>query len=446
LFEFDGDEISFRAGDVVLANNNSEDEWNAEGSADLTRSIGPGDAKVILYHRFENSPFISTSEEFASEVLLITDEFGQTIDETETIARTEYAIAQENGRTWELAAEYAYNTLDSESSFASVADGERSEEAFDPVFVEEARYQASLTHGRKIFGDLGTQLSLGAEYSEIQSETAGIAGEARSFFRPRGFLTLAYPLSEKAELRGRFERAVGQLAFGAFISSQNLREGLETEGNTDLVPQQSWDGEVEYERRFGQNEKLILRLQGSLIEDRVDQIVINGEQATGNIDEAWRAAVEAEGTLLFDRWGITGGRLDFSGWRQWSELEDPITGEMRPFSGSRRWNADFTFRHDIPNTQFAYGFGAFDFENEDGVTARQRSNFYISEPSTNAFVEFKDVFGHVLTLRAFNLLDQDDRFERTFYEGLREQSEIAFIEERSRDFKTIFAVNIAGTF
>lgn len=445
LFQFDGSEVSKRANDLVIVSKNSEDEWNAEGSADFTKTLGPGDAKIIAYHRFEHSPFFDrqvTSTMGQQERL---DTFEQIADETETILRGEYIVPRPNDRSWELAAEYAFNRLDTESTASSDVDGFEEVTPLDPVNVEELRYQTSLTHSRKL-GDLAVQLSAGAEYSEIQSVTGNTKGEKRSFSRPRGYVTFAYPFSEDIDLRGRIERSVGQLDFFAFVSSQNLREGVEEVGNTNLVPQQSWDTEWEIEKRFGEEEKLILRTESSFIEDRVDQVVINGEQAIGNIDEARFFSIEAEGTFLLDRFGIEGARIDLNGARRWSRLEDPITGENRPFSGSNRWFVDFNFRHDIPNTNYAYGGYIGHFEQEDRVTARQRSVFMISEPGSEIFIEHKDVFGMLLTVAVFNLFDQDERFNRTFYEGLREQSDIAFIEERSRDYKPIFALSLSGTF
>jgi hypothetical protein len=446
LFEFDGREISERSDGVVLESRNGEDEWNASGSVDLTRTIGPGDAKLIANHRFEHSLFYDRLRRLEGGQVVRLDSFDQTADETETILRGEYALARENGRSWEFAAEYAYNRLETESRAGFETIDEIETNMLDPVTVEEARYQTSLTHGGKLFGNLALQISGGAEYSEIQSATAGIEGEARSFFRPKGYLTATYPLGPKLELRSRVERSVGQLNFFAFVSSQNLREGVDQTGNVDLVPQQSWDGEVEVERRFGKGEKVILRATGSLIEDRVDQIVIDGEQATGNIDEARLFELEAEGTVLLERWGVEGGRIDFSGFRRWSELEDPIDGEDRPFSGTTKWNAGASYRHDIPNTALAYGGGVSHFENERGLTARQENLFSISRPQTELFVEHKDVLGMVATATLVNLLDQNERFDRTFYEGLRGRSDILFTEERSRDYKIIFVFSLSGTF
>ena len=213
-----------------------------------------------------------------------------------------------------------------------------------------------------------------------------------------------------------------------------------------LVPQQSWDGEIEFERRFGEEDKIILRASGSLIEDRVDNIVIDGQEAVGNIDEAKQLSLEAEGTVLTDRWGIKGGRINFHGERRFSQLEDPLTGEDRPFSGNIRWRTRWDFRHDIPDTDYAYGFFANHIEFEDRLSARTQSVFYFSEPQAEIWFQHKDFFGKNLSVYAANLLDQDERFNRTVYDGLRDEGQISFIEERSRDYGIIVGFNLAGTF
>ncbi|GGY36621.1 TonB-dependent receptor plug domain-containing protein [Parvularcula lutaonensis] len=446
LFEFDGREISQRPDDFVRVNRNSEDEWNAEVSGDLTKTIGPGDAKIIAYHRYEHSPFVNELQAFDTGTLLQTDHFFQTSDETETIARVEYAIPRPKDRSWELAAEYAFNSLDNESAFATDGSGTVVRTDFDDVEVTEDRIQSSVTYSRKIGPKLAFQGSLGSEYSEIQSRTGTVEGEPRSFFRPRGFVSLAYPFGEDMDIRARIERSVGQLNFFAFVSSQNLNDETTQAGNTNLVPQQSWDGELEVERRWAEEEKVVFRTTLSLIEDRVDNIVIDGEEAVGNIDEARQLSLEVEGTTLLDRWGIEGGRVDFRGERNFSEIDDPLTGESRPFSGQLRYFANIGFRQDIPNTDYAYGAEITHLEFENRPQALQTSFQSFSQPQTEIFIQHKDFFGLNVTGYVVNLLDMDERFERTVYDGFRDQSPVLFREARSRDYKAIVGFNVQGTF
>ncbi|MCQ8186171.1 hypothetical protein [Parvularcula maris] len=446
LFTFDGRETSNQAENLTRVSSNSEDEWNAEVSGDVTRKIGPGDAKLIGYHRFEHSPFVNELKLVQEPSPLVIDRFFQDADETETIGRFEYTVPRPDDRSWEFAAEYAYNRLDTDSASETNETGPFVRTLLDSVAVEEDRVQGSVTYSRKMFGDLSVQTSLGAEYSELQSDTDGVEGEVRSFFRPKGFLTFAYPTGAKSDFRARLERSVGQLNFFDFVSSQNLQEGINSAGNTSLVPQQSWDGEVEFERRFGPEEKIILRAEASLIEDRVDNIVIDGQEAVGNIDEARRLSIETEGTFLFERFGIKGMRTDFHAERRFTKLEDPLTGEDRPFSGHIRWRARASLRHDVPGTQIAYGFFTSHIEFEDRLSARVQSLESFSLPQTEVFLQHKDFFGLNATFTVTNLFDQEERFDRTVYTGLRSESPIAFIEERARVYGPIYSLSIAGTF
>ncbi|NNU15519.1 hypothetical protein HK107_04200 [Parvularcula sp. ZS-1/3] len=446
LFSFDGREISERADGVVRISEDAEDEWNASINADFTKTIGPGDAKIIGYYRFEHSPFQSRLTTFEEDEVLPVDTFFQTADEAEAIGRFEYVIARPNERSWELAAEYALNTLETESSFETNDAGMIDVSDLDPVEVTEDRIQSSLTYNRKFFDKLAFQGSVGSEYSEIQSMVAGVESEPRSFFRPRGYVSLAYPVNEKFDIRARIDRTVGQLNFFAFVSSLDLNNEQTSAGNTDLVPQQAWEGELELEKRWAEEEKIIFRTRVRLIEDRVDNILVDGEEAIGNIDEARSLSLEMEGTTLLDRFGITGARVDFSGERHFTELDDPLTGEARPFSGNLRYFVNMNYRHDIPNTDYAYGFDITHLEFEGREQIFQTSFQSFSQPQTEFYVVHKDFFGMNLSAYVVNLLDMDERFERTVYDGFRTEGNVLFREARSRDYKAIVGFNLEGTF
>ncbi|MEM9838370.1 MAG: TonB-dependent receptor plug domain-containing protein [Pseudomonadota bacterium] len=423
----------------------SEDEWNADLSGELSHDLGPGTLRLIGYQRFEHSPTLNRTDTTTFGVGFDSRSFDQVADEGESIGRIEYGWANAGGGSWEVAAESAYNFLDVES-FVLVEDAMGSTTTvFPPTKVNELRNQASVTRGMTFGEKLAVQASVAGEWSRITVEGEE-ADREQTFLRPKGLISLSYPWSETFDMRGRVERAVGQLSFFQFISSVDLTEDRGFSGNTGLVPQQSWIGEVEFEKRFGADEKIIVRLVGELIEDRVDRVLIDGQDAVGNIDEARSLLFETEGTVLLDRWSVPGGRFDFSYEHFSSQIQDQIDLENRGFNGAFDWAYNLDFRQDIPSTPYAWGLGA---------NARDDSRFYRfneittqsdSTPDYSAFFEHKDLYGLNLRVAVRNLANRDYNFNRVRYAGLRTEEPVSLIEDRVRIDNRRFIVTLAGTF
>ena len=403
--------------------------------------LGPGTARLIAYQRFERSPVVSLLEEprlpLAPEVFVFT----QDSDEGESILRGEYSWPKGGERNWEVAAEGAFNFLESDTAFTR----EGTVDAFPTVRVEEIRAQGSVTRSTRWGDKLNVQASVGAEWSEISRETEG--GEAaRRFFRPKGFVSFAYPCGEDTDLRFRVDRSVGQLDFFDFVSSLDFVNDRENAGNATLRPQQAWEFEAEAERRFGPEEKVVLRVETAFIEDLVDRILLDGRDAVGNIDDARSTLLSLEGTMLTNRFGLEGGRLDVTGNALFSAFEDPLTGQDREFNLRDRWFARADFRHDVPNTDYAWGFGVGQFDGTPQLRAFERSQFGLSVPLVSVFAEHKDVFGATLRITGSNLLDQDEEFRRVVYGGVRTEAPILVVEDRARGYGPILSISLSGTF
>ncbi|MEQ9315809.1 MAG: TonB-dependent receptor plug domain-containing protein, partial [Henriciella sp.] len=233
--------------------SNSEDEWNSEVGGDYEFGLGPGRLKTIALWRFEHSPFMSSVRTIEADGTLSEQSiFEQTVDEGESILRSEYSWKPSEGRDWQIAAEGAFNFLDAEAAFQSL-DGNG---VLVPVpldnansRVEEKRAEVNITHGRKLSDKLSIQASLGAEYSELSQ--SGGATQTREFTRPKGFVSAAYVVNEKLTINAKIAREVGQLNFFDFISSVNINAGNGNQGNPDIVPQQSWESEIEFEKDYG---------------------------------------------------------------------------------------------------------------------------------------------------------------------------------------------------
>ena len=191
-----------------------EREWNYELGGDYEFGLGGGRLKLIGLRRFEHSPFSQTLiQSFADGSPTQGQRFTQVADETETILRGEYRWRGGNA-DWQVSLEGALNRLDIENGlFERNAAGD-----FVPVpfpnsaaTVEERRAEAILTYGRPLSSNLTLQVSAGGEYSELSQSGAG--GLTRTFYRPKGFLNLAWrpPRRARHQRPDRARRRPAQL-------------------------------------------------------------------------------------------------------------------------------------------------------------------------------------------------------------------------------------------
>ncbi|OBV11581.1 TonB-dependent receptor plug domain-containing protein [Erythrobacter dokdonensis] len=425
----------------------TEDEFNFELGADYQFALGPGQLKLIAYHRYEDSPTTSTViTTFADGSPAQGSVFVRDADEAETILRSEYTFAAAGGNIV-AALEAVRNFLEIDSTLA-VRDGNG---VLQPVLlpgasdrVEEDRADAGLTYSRALGPQLQLQISAGGEYSRISQ--AGPLGLTRRFWRPKGFAAIDWKAGKALNLAGRIERVVGQLDFFDFIATVDLDQDREDVTNANLVPQQSWVYELEASWRLGALGNLNLRGFYEDITDIVDQIPIpGGGQAPGNIPSAKRYGVNGNATLLSDRFGWKGTRLDLGLALAGSEVSDPLLGFVRELSGNRLIDLSMNLRHDVTGTAWAFG-AAGDWR--DNAAAVRLDEISLNNPGfafVSAFVENKDVAGMTLRATMGNLLGQRDRFSRTVFTD-RAAGLVAFSEARDRKFGTIFTVDVEGSF
>lgn len=424
-----------------------EREWNYEIGGDYEFALGPGRLKLIGLRRREHSPFDQTAVfTFADDAPSSGSRFSRIADETETIGRGEYSWRM-GGADWQFSVEGALNSLDNVSRFFTldpVGDFNEIPLPGGVATVKEERAEANLTYTRPLSPSLTLQASLGAEYSTISqmSET----DLSRSFFRPKGFVSLAWTASPNLNLRARLERRVGQLDFGDFVSSVNVSSGNENASNPNLVPPQSWIAELSGTRSLGPWGSITARLFHESITDIVDQIPVGPDaEAVGNLDSAVRYGLEWTSTLNFDPIGLRGAKLDLTVNLQRSRLTDPLTGERRPISEDQQSYIEAEFRHDLPGTEIAYGLQLERFRGAPGYRLNEFSHAMTRPAFIGAYLEHKDVLGLRVRAGVFNLIGSRDDFYREVYVDRRD-GPIAFIEDRSRRIGPIFSLSINGSF
>jgi outer membrane receptor for ferrienterochelin and colicins len=420
---------------------------NYEVGGDYDFELGPGRLKLIGVgrgSRYPNETVVVTR--LADDTFEAGERFTQAGDETERIARSEYRWNR-NGADWQVSAEGAFNSLDNVSRlFTMQPDGTFVEEDLSGGItkVEEDRYEVMGSYGRAVAKNLTMKLAAGGERSQLAQLGAG--GTTRTFVRPKGELSAAWKASPRTDVNFKLARRVGQLNFFDFAASVNLQDDVETQGNPDLVPEQSWDLDVEGVRNLGALGTTTLRLYGRLIDDIIDYIPIGVDgEAPGNLDRATVYGFESRSTFNLERFGWNGVRLDLEAQMQRSEVEDPLTGEQRPISDSLEEWASFALRHDIPNSDWAWGTGASYQLNAKNYRLTEVGRQEEGPIWADLYLEHKNVYGLTIRAGAYNLFAADSMWSRTVHSG-RRTDPVDFIEERDRQIGPIYSFQVRGKF
>ena len=418
-----------------------------EIGGDFDFALGPGRLKLIGLNRFEHEPVES---EVLTDFVDGTSSTGSRLesvgDESERIARAEYRW-RAGGGDWQVSAEAAFNSLDTVSHlFELDADGVFQEVAFPGGTgrVAEDRYEVMASYGRPLASNLTLQLSAGGEYSNLRQVGAG--GLSRTFYRPKGQLALAWRATPRFDVNVRMQRRVGQLNFSDFLQSVNLGEDRENAGNPDLVPPQSWELDIEGIRNLGRYGTTSLRLYGRWYDDIVDIVPIGATgESPGNIDHAIVYGFEWKTTFNFDPMGWRGARLDARLQLQNSRVDDPLTGLPRRISDNLMRLVEVGLRHDIADTDLAWGFNINHEIYAPSVRLTEIGRQWEGPVWGSLFAEHKDVFG--LTVRATlgNVFGARSMWERTVYEG-RRTGPVDFFEDRNRTIGPVFSFSIRGRF
>ena len=421
---------------------------NYEIGGDYEMPLGLGHLKMIGVARGQETP---TETNVLSTFVDGTSASGSRVtgvgDEGELIGRTEYRWTGSGGGEWQLSAEGAFNSLDNTSQLFSLQPDGRYEEIALPggtARVEEDRYEVMATYGRTLSPYVGMKLSVGGEYSRLSQ--IGNAGGTRSFERPKGEISAAWQPSASTDVNLKLARKVGQLNFYDFLASVDIADEQEDAANPDLVPQQSWDLDLEGVRRMGDHGTTTLRFYGRHIDDIIDYIPIGATgQAPGNLDQAIVYGVQSRSTFNLDAIGFRGARVDAAVQWQDSRVDDPLTGESRPISNSLQESSSIALRHDVPATDWAWGTGFSYQRNNRYFRLNEVGRVWEGPVWGDLYVEHKDVYGLTVRAGVYNLTGADSKWDRTVYVG-RRTGPVDFVEQRDRTIGPIFSFAIRGKF
>jgi len=430
--------------------DNSGRGHDYEIGGDIEFGMGPGTLKLIGLERAGKG-----RSEQLSKLVLFADmpssgsRFLNESNDGERIVRSEYRWGMLGG-DWEVDLEAAFNYLDRSSQFFSLQKSGEFEEVPLPNAtgeVTEDRYEILFTHSRDLGGNLNAQLTFGGEQSALAQ--SGPRGLTRHFWRNKGSLNLGWTPDDNWDISLNVSRRVGQLSFGDFLASVSLAFENANAGNVELRPTQQWETTFQLRRKWGEWGTTNLRLYDRRIDDYIEIIPINGGgESRGNIDEARLYGMNLNSTIDLDplgrRW--QGIRLDFSLTLEESEVIDPLSGLERDFSGLRDTRGNMTIRHDVPGTDWAWGFGAEYNHALPSYRLFQLSRSYDGPWFTFGFIEHKDIYGLTVNMNVFNITEGQDFFERTVYDGFRTNGAVLFTERRDLEIGPTFRLQITGNF
>ena len=300
------------------------------------------------------------------------------------------------------------------------------------------------SYGRPLSSKLTVQLAAGGEYSNLRQIGAG--GLARTFWRPKGSLSAAWKANPRLDVNFKLQRRVGQLNFCDFLATVNLNDDRENAGNVELVPTQSWEADLEATRNFGRYGTTTLRLYGRLYDDIVDTIPIGltGE-SRGNIDRASAYGAEWKTTFNFDPMGWRGAKLDARFQAQKTRVKDPLTGEHRPISTNLLHLVDLTLRHDIPDSDWAWGGNINYALYAKDYRLTEVGRLWEGPVWASALCREQGRHGPHRPRHISNILAATSMWDRTVYVG-RRTGPIQQIEHRDRLIGPIFSFQVRGKF
>jgi len=331
-------------------------------------------------------------------------------DQVETILRS--TMTSNFGRhTWEYGAEGAFNTLD--KSFAFNGD------PLENAVVEEDRYDIFVTYSTPLSDKLNLQAALTEELSTIYQNRDGVTNERDfQYLKPR--LELRYDQTASDQFRLLAERTVSQLNLNDFVASRNVDDDTINFGNPNLVPEKTWTFSLGYERRFADDGgSLELEVVYEDISDHIDKILIGTDDSgIGNIGSAQKLNFNLDLTTRFGFIGAPNALLTFSYTYDDNEVTDPFTGEKRRIKNSTPHYFRVNYRHDLENTDFAYGIVMH------RRTYRERQDVSLYELTRleahldYVFAEYNFTENVKMRFQAAHNMNRDARTrDKTFYDG-----------------------------
>ena len=420
-----------------------------EIGGDITRPLAGGALKLVGLANRDKHESLDTVIERVDGDVVGGFEQGQELQRNETLGRLSWSRANLGGLSFEAGAEAALNTLDADLNlFVIDSDGvkERIDLPIDSATVEEKRAEFYVKAGRQFSDKLRVDAGLNYEFSDLAVRGDTTADRVLKFLKPS--LTVDWKPGGGWHTQFIVRRTVAQLDFFDFISSAQLSDDRVNGGNANLQPQRAWELRATVDRPILGTGLIKLDVgydHISMLQDRI--LTEEGFDAPGNIGTGKRMFARLDIDAPLDRFGLTKTRAKFQGTLQRTEVHDPISDEVRDFSGffpSWQWGVEV--RRDIG--KWAYGFDIGDRDKFTIFRASEEDINFNGGPFGNAFVEFRPNRQTTVTFNVNNLFETHGVRDRQFtfpnrsFDGpnLREYRE----RNSHRTFQLTFKRNFGG--
>ena len=420
-----------------------------EIGGDISRPLDGGTVKLVGLMNRRKQENLDTALERVGDAVVGGFEQGQEVQRNETVGRLSWSRPDLFGLSFEMGAEGALNTLDADLNlFLLGPDGsrERIDLPIDQATVEEKRAEFYVKAGRKLSDALRVDAGLNYEFSDLAVRGDTTADRVLKFLKPS--LTVDWKPGGGWHSQFIIRRTVAQLDFYDFISSAQLSDSRVNGGNADLQPQRAWEARLSVDRPIFGTGLIKLDLgydHISMLQDRI--LTEEGFDAPGNVGTGRRQFANLTIDAPLDRFGLKGTRAKFQGTIQRTRVHDPISDEVRDFSGffpSWRWVAEL--RRDAG--KWAYGGEIAHRDKFTIFRASEEDINYNGGLFGNAFVEFRPSKQTTVTLNANNLFgtlgirDRQYTFPNRSFDGpnLREYRE----RNSHQTFQLTFKRNFGG--
>jgi hypothetical protein len=365
-------------------------------------------------------------------------------DTGETIGRVTARYSFSPDLSVEAGGEGVYNFLDGHSNLSTNG---------IPVSLTNANLSVNEKRGEvfgsatwKIMPTLSLEGGMRMEISEISS--TGDTVQSRDFLYPKPRLLLSWSPDEKSQIRLRAERTVGQLNFSDFVAAVNLAGYGIGAGNADLRPDQRWQFEGAFERRFWDRGSLVLSYLHEEITDLQDFVPVGGGlDAPGNISHATSDKIAISGLVPLDFLGLEKAQFKPNLYWLTSDLIDPVTGEHRRISNQRNINSYYEISQDIDSLQSTWSFNWGTGWSRDTWRIAQITRIGVhNNPYLNASWAYKPTADLKITFSAENFVPYRFEIEQRNFTGQRTLGAQPVIQDRFARTQPRFYLQVRKTF
>jgi hypothetical protein len=424
-----------------------------EIGGDITRPLAGGAIKLVglatRRKRDDSDTYFFRTPEL--EVLGGFEQIAQA-KRNETIGRLTWSRSDLAGFSVETGAEAVLNTLDSNVEFYEFEEGggrTRIDLLIDSAAVKEKRAEFFINAGRNLSPAVRLDGGLTYEMSDLTVTGDTTAERQLKFLKPS--LTLDWKPGGGWHAQFSIKRTVAQLDFYDFISVAELSNDRVNAGNANLQPQRAWEFRATVDKKILGDGLAKLELGYDRISMLQDRILVfdeagKGFDAPGNLGTGTRMFARASIDTPLDRLiGLSGTKLKAAVMLQQTRVEDPISGEMRNFSGYYpEWEWSVEMRRDVG--KWSYGFGLFDRDRFAFFRTNEFDTNWNDQLYGTAFVEYRPAPKTTVTLDLDNVLNTRSVRKRELFFPNRADPQVALNEFRERNRHPVVSLTVKQGF